>query len=197
MPVDSLRPSASNPRKRLSQSDPGRFNALKKSLARGVFAPILVEEGTNEVLGGHQRLEAARELGMDTLPVVFLSGLTPADKTRIMIADNGGWGSWDFPTLREQVLTLPSDDLSLLGLTDWELDTLALEPPPLPEDIPEPPPDKEEFTTFKVPRMPKPAADRAHAILARFCERHGTKEAAALAFILEQYDQNPDLAETA
>jgi len=60
-----------NPRKR----DPERFNLVKLSLSKlGWVLPMYVtEEG--EVLSGHQRLDAAIELGAEKVPVVILKGL--------------------------------------------------------------------------------------------------------------------------
>ncbi|BCV00156.1 MAG: hypothetical protein CM15mV33_060 [uncultured marine virus] len=60
-----------NPRKR----DPERFELVKLSLGKlGWLMPMYItEEG--EVLSGHQRLDAAIELGAEKVPVVILKDL--------------------------------------------------------------------------------------------------------------------------
>jgi ParB-like chromosome segregation protein Spo0J len=64
-----LNASAENPRVSLRLSDPARFEGLKASIKQGFFAPIIVEGSTLEIVGGHQRVDAARELGMKEVPV--------------------------------------------------------------------------------------------------------------------------------
>ena len=57
--------------------------------------PILVD-GDNGIIAGHGRLLAARKLGMATVPVIELAGLSEAQKRAYVIADNklalnAGW----------------------------------------------------------------------------------------------------------
>jgi hypothetical protein len=57
--------------------------------------PVLVD-GENGIIAGHGRLLAARKLGMSTVPVIELAGLTEAQKRAYIIADNkmalnAGW----------------------------------------------------------------------------------------------------------
>jgi ParB-like chromosome segregation protein Spo0J len=61
----------------------------------GWTTPILVD-GDSTVVAGHGRLLAARKLGLDTIPVVVLGYLTPAQRCAYVIADNklalnAGW----------------------------------------------------------------------------------------------------------
>ena len=192
--VSSIQPCPENPRKSLKQTNPARFAALKESLERGTFSAILVEESTREVVGGHQRLEAALELNVEALPCLFLRDLTPEEKIRIRTADNASWNQWELPELRSQLLQLDTVDIPLLGLDDWILKDLALDPLPL---DPEPKPDeKEGFTTFKVSKMPRNADTRIHEILESFMEAHQSTKSAALAAICELYAQNPTSFET-
>jgi len=57
--------------------------------------PILVD-GENGIVAGHGRLLAARKLGMTTVPVIELAGMSEAQKRAYLIADNrlalnAGW----------------------------------------------------------------------------------------------------------
>ena len=49
--------------------------------------PILVD-GQNGIIAGHGRLLAARKLGMDTVPVIELAGLSETQKRAYVIADD-------------------------------------------------------------------------------------------------------------
>ncbi len=63
--------------------------------AFGWTNPILVD-GENGIIAGHGRLLAARQLGMKTVPVIELAGMSEAQKRAYIIADNklalnAGW----------------------------------------------------------------------------------------------------------
>jgi hypothetical protein len=69
--IDSLEGAIYNPRKR----DPHRYELVKTSLKKlGWVLPMYVTE-KGEVLSGHQRLDASKELGATQVPVVILYGL--------------------------------------------------------------------------------------------------------------------------
>jgi ParB-like chromosome segregation protein Spo0J len=61
----------------------------------GFTNPILVD-GDKGVIAGHGRLQAAKLLNIDSVPVIELQHLTPAQKKAYVIADNklalnAGW----------------------------------------------------------------------------------------------------------
>src|SRR5258708_2056099 len=61
----------------------------------GFTNPILIDD-TRTILAGHGRVEAAKLLGMTSIPCVRLSNMTPAQKRAYVIADNqlalnAGW----------------------------------------------------------------------------------------------------------
>jgi len=89
--------------------------------------PILVD-GANGVIAGHGRLLAARQLGLDTVPVIELAHLTPAQKRAYILADNrlAENAGWDEELLRLELAELRDADfdLDLLGFTYDELDDL-------------------------------------------------------------------------
>ena len=87
--------------------------------------PILVG-ADNDVLAGHARLLAARQLGMTEVPVIQLGHLSEAQRRALVIADNQlaiTGASWDEETLRLELAALQegSFDLSLIGFDDEEL----------------------------------------------------------------------------
>src|ERR1035437_495271 len=87
--------------------------------------PILVG-ADNDILAGHARVLAARQLGMTEVPVIQLGYLTEAQRRALVIADNQlaiTGASWDEETLRLELAALheASFDLSLIGFDDDEL----------------------------------------------------------------------------
>ena len=108
-----------NPRQWLRKE----LNKLKKSLeetpelfeARGIIVYPLA--GRFIVLGGNMRLEASRELGLETVPCIVLPEGTPAEKLKeIVIKDNGSFGDWDLVALSEKWGYLPLGDW---GVPQW------------------------------------------------------------------------------
>jgi ParB/RepB/Spo0J family partition protein len=69
VPIDDLRPDPANPR-RISDA---QLEALTRSLREfGFVQPVLARREGQTVIGGHQRLTAARRLGYRTVPVIWL-----------------------------------------------------------------------------------------------------------------------------
>src|SRR5215213_2115436 len=91
-PVTGLIPYANNAR---THSDEQVAEIAASIRAFGWTNPILVD-GTNGVIAGHGRLLAARKLGLSSVPVIELSGLSDADRRAYVLADNklalnAGW----------------------------------------------------------------------------------------------------------
>jgi ParB-like nuclease domain len=107
--------------------------------------PVLVD-GENGIIAGHGRLLAARKLGIGTVPVIELAGLSEAQKRAYIIADNKMAlnAGWDNELLGLELGDLASlgFDLSLTGFDDLEIAALtSLGTAGLtdPDDIPETP----------------------------------------------------------
>jgi ParB-like chromosome segregation protein Spo0J len=88
----------------------------------GFNVPVLVDAELN-VIAGHGRLLACRELGWSEVPTLCLDHLTPAQARAFAIADNRltEIATWDDRLLAEQL-----KDLSLLGL-DFSLEVTGFE----------------------------------------------------------------------
>ena len=72
VPVSELKPAEYNPRKSSKEA----LNQLKESITRfSVIDPIIVNSAPKRkgvVIGGHMRLRAAKELGHESVPVVYV-----------------------------------------------------------------------------------------------------------------------------
>ena len=117
-PVASLLPYAANAR----THSPEQVAQIAASIVEfGFVAPILVDE-RGEVIAGHGRLEAAKSLGLATVPVIVRQGLTEAQKAAYRLADNriALNAGWDEALLAQEVARLQQMGELELGLTGFE-----------------------------------------------------------------------------
>ncbi len=126
-PLDKLVPYDLNPRTHSEQ----QVRQIADSIIRfGFVAPILVDEKAG-IIAGHGRLDAAKYLNLEQVPVVKLTGLSDALKRAYLIADNrlAENAGWDDDLLTGQLKSLAEDDfdLSVLGFTEDELKNLAID----------------------------------------------------------------------
>ena len=114
--IDSLHPDPANPRT-IGKEE---MEALTRSLRQFDFVqPVLARREDSIVIGGHQRLVAARRLGWKTVPVIFLD-LTVEQSRLLNLALNKISGEWDQELLARMLAELkPVEDidLSLSGFT--------------------------------------------------------------------------------
>jgi hypothetical protein len=124
VPLDRLRPYARNPR---THSDEQVAQIAVSIVEFGWANPVLVaSDGT--VIAGHGRLEAARRLGLDAVPVVVLDHLSEAQRRAYVIADNklALSAGWNEELLAAELHALNGEgfDLALTGFDEVELDRL-------------------------------------------------------------------------
>jgi DNA modification methylase len=121
--IDDLKPDPANPR-RISDDE---LEALTRSLQEyGFVQPVLARREDNTVIGGHQRLLAARRLGTKKVPVIFLD-LTQEQARVLNLGLNKISGQWDQELLARMVADLSeleTVDLGLSGFSEDELDKL-------------------------------------------------------------------------
>jgi DNA modification methylase len=118
-----LKSAAYNPRQ-ISREE---LNKLIKSIKQfGFVDPALVRKQDNMIVGGHQRIKAAQELGLKEIPVVYLD-ITENDAKLLNVALNKISGDWDEDKLTELLAELKFfDDVDelLTGFDEDELDQL-------------------------------------------------------------------------
>src|SRR5664280_1006984 len=121
--IDELRLDPANPR-RISEDE---LDALERSLRQfGFVQPVLARREDRTVIGGHQRLVAARRLGLTTVPVTWLD--ISVEQARVLgLALNKISGSWDEQLLARLLADLqavPELDLTLSGFAEDEIGDL-------------------------------------------------------------------------
>ena len=124
-PLAALIPYAKNAR---THSDEQVAQIAASIREFGLTNPILVD-GDNGIIAGHGRLLAARKLGMATVPVIELAGMSEAQKRAYIIADNklALNAGWDRELLGLELGDLGSlgFDLSLTGFGEDEIARLT------------------------------------------------------------------------
>jgi len=120
--ISELVANDKNPRKISKQELGSLVRSIKEF---GFVEPVIVNknpERLNIVIGGHQRLEAARVLEMVEVPVSFVN-LSREKESLLNVALNQISGSWDedklYVLLKE--LDLLGEDLSITGFEDQKL----------------------------------------------------------------------------
>ena len=107
--VEKLTPAEYNPRR----MRPSAFAKLKDSINRfGMVDPLIANENNGMVVGGHQRLRAAIDLGWTEVPVVY-TPLTDDEEKALNIALNNAEisGDWETGKLGELLTSLKDTDL--------------------------------------------------------------------------------------
>jgi DNA modification methylase len=123
VPIDDLRPDPANPR-RISEDE---LDALERSLRQfGFVQPVLARREDRTIIGGHQRLVAARRLGLTSVPVTWLD--ISVEQARLLgLALNKISGSWDeqlLARLLADLQSMPDLDLTLSGFGEDEVKDL-------------------------------------------------------------------------
>jgi ParB family chromosome partitioning protein len=93
--------------------------------------PIVVSTTSGICKAGEGRYLAAKQAGMNEVPVHFKTFPNEADEYGFGIEDNAipGWAELDLKGIGEDILQFgPDFDMSLLGLQDFQLDVPLFEP---------------------------------------------------------------------
>ena len=131
--VSDLIPYANNAR---THSDEQVAQVAASIKEFGWTNPVLLD-GDNGIIAGHGRVMAARKLGMDTVPCIELSHLTPAQKKAYTLADNklalnSGWDN-ELLALELTELEELGFDLDLIGFSEFEMAELNKADEPIQE----------------------------------------------------------------
>lgn len=122
-----LKPSIYNPR----SISAAAFASLKASIQRwGLVEPIAFQTSTAAVVGGHQRLKAAIELGINPVPCIAMD-IPDLEARALNLALNKISGEWNTHKLIESLEALRSEnfDIDLTGFEDIEVEELLTDGP--------------------------------------------------------------------
>jgi ParB-like nuclease domain len=130
LPIDHLTPAAYNPRKPLKPTDP-TYCKLKRSLEEfGLVEPLVWNELTGRVVGGHLRLTILKELGHTEVPVSVVRLSETREKALNVVLNNreaqGVFEPGALAELLDELQDLPEFDAT--GFDAGILDTLRFEP---------------------------------------------------------------------
>ena len=123
-PLERLIPSPRNAR----THDDAQIAEIAGSIRAFGFSNPILAAPDGDIIAGHGRLAAARQLGLNEVPVIVVDGLTDIERRQLILADNriALNAGWDTELLRLELkdLSLIGTDLSLLGFTDNEISDL-------------------------------------------------------------------------
>lgn len=122
LPVTVLKPAEYNPRKKLKPGDK-EYEKIKASIQEFGFADPLVVNADMTIIGGHQRLTVAMDLGYTEVPCAVVD----VDKTRekaLNIALNKITGQWDDEMLANLLKDLDGVQFNT-DLTGFEREEIA------------------------------------------------------------------------
>jgi len=134
LPISELQPAPYNPRVDLEPGMSG-FERLRRSLAEfGLVQPIVWNEKTGHVIGGHQRLVVLKEEGHATVDVVVVSLDEPREKALNVALNNtqvgGDWDADKLLDLMQDLQELPDFDETLTGFDEADIRDLLFAPEP-------------------------------------------------------------------
>lgn len=123
--VTDLIPADYNPRKDLKPGDK-EYEKLKRSIHEfGYVDPLIWNQHTRRLVGGHQRLKVLKDMGIEDVDVVVVDMGEEKEKA-LNVALNKISGDWDKNKLMLLITDLQGEDfdVSLTGFDPEELDDL-------------------------------------------------------------------------
>nr|MDE7245532.1 ParB N-terminal domain-containing protein [Oscillospiraceae bacterium] len=171
MPLSAIKPSDYNPRKQLKPED-AQYQKLAASMEEfGYVEPIIWNQDTGNLVGGHQRLSILINSGQTQAEVVVVN-LSLHDEKILNVLLNRAKGRWDNDKLAALLNELDeAGAVELTGFDEWELqgllddydrqlgDILNYEPEDG-GDVDEEPEEPQTFEmTFSIPIEEQPAVN--------------------------------------
>lgn len=126
VPVSMLKPAKYNPRKDLKPGDPA-YEKIRRSLHDfGYVDPIIWNEVTGNIVGGHQRFKVLKAEGAEEIACVVVRIENPDDEKALNVALNKATGDWEPTALADLLSGLQASgyDLDSTGFDAAEIDDL-------------------------------------------------------------------------
>lgn len=95
--------------------------------AFGFLSPCLIDEEMN-LIAGHGRVMAAKELGMESVPCLFIEGLSEEQRKAYILADNKltEMGDWDVNLVSQELEDLKEQGFDI-DLTGFSVDDILFD----------------------------------------------------------------------
>lgn len=119
--LELLQPAPFNPRK----IEKVQLERLKKSLVKDKeflnARPLIVNKNNMHVVGGNQRLSAAKELGWKEIPCELFD-IDEKTEKRWNLMDNSNYGTWEQKLLGELLSVMSPQEIDETGLDQETID---------------------------------------------------------------------------
>ena len=126
IPIEKLNPAPYNPRLDLKPGD-REYDKIKRSIVEfDLVEPLVWNEATGYLVGGHQRLKVLKDLGIQDVQVSIVNIPDQNREKALNIPLNKIQGDWDWVKLKDvmQELNLADFDVTLTGFDGFDLDDL-------------------------------------------------------------------------
>lgn len=130
IPAEKLKAAAYNPRKDLKPGD-AEYEKLRRSIEEfGYVEPVIWNERTGNIVGGHQRFKVLTALGYTEIDCVVLD-IDESREKALNVALNKISGEFDIPLLTDLLRDLSEEgfDASLTGFDAAEMEELFSDKP--------------------------------------------------------------------
>ena len=115
VPIGEVTPYEGNPRR-----NDQAVQAVAASIQEFGWKQPIVVDADGTIIVGHTRYKAAKALGLEEVPVIVASDLTPEQVQAYRLADNrvGELAEWDMDLLAGELDGLADFDMALFGFDD-------------------------------------------------------------------------------
>lgn len=107
---------------------PEQIDRLAKLIQfQGFRNPVVVSNRTGFVVAGHGRIEAAKKMGMNLVPVMYQDFDNEAQEYAYLTSDNAiaSWAELDLSAVNTEMLDLgPDFDIDMLGIKEFRIEPL-------------------------------------------------------------------------
>lgn len=110
MKLEEIKPYENNPR-----HNDGAVKAVAESIRNFGFNQPIVVDKNNVIIVGHTRWKAAKQLGLQEVPVLKADNLTDEQANAYRLADNktGELAEWNFEKLEEELENFRGSDIDM------------------------------------------------------------------------------------
>lgn len=120
--ISELVPYAKN----ANQHPPEQIDRLIKLIKyQGFRNPLVVQKGTNQIIAGNGRWQAAKKMGLKKVPVTYQEFENEAQLYAYMVSDNAiaEWAELDLGEINTEMLDFgPDFDVEHFGFKDFTID---------------------------------------------------------------------------